>query len=382
VSGSMGFPFRAGELEGKNAAITLTGVAHEMQRTALPPKGFNHSLTVLPPKGSEPGDADRVVRKAEDTRPLSLKNSDNKTVAGVTNDKLAGVVAKWSNKAQRGFVRGRQGLQIIVEVDTYARLADMLSQPGLLALMIFFDFAAAFPSIAHAWLFLAMRYMGCPAKVLNFVKALYHDNKGFIHINRVIRDFCLFLSGVLQGCPLSETLFVISINPFLNAAENILNPPYEIMRAFADDLAAVLQSLAQLKRLQVLFKVLHIISGLSIKAKKCVIIPLGEVFCPDVAARVREYLVRHVPAWRDFKICDRGCYLGLVLGPGSANHSWDVPSEKWVFRSVSLATSKLSPALGLSEYNIRAFPTLSYPAQLLPPTKKMLRDEKSSPRGQ
>ena len=46
------------------------------------------------------------------------------------------------------------------------------------------------------------------------------------------------LCGIIQGCPLSGSLFVIALNPFLNCFETLLGTG-EIMRAFADDLGAV-----------------------------------------------------------------------------------------------------------------------------------------------
>ena len=57
-------------------------------------------------------------------------------------------------------------------------------------------------------------------------------------------------SGVLQGCPLSGSLFVICLNPFLNLSSTCLALPYEISRAFADDLAFVLHSLWKQKKLR------------------------------------------------------------------------------------------------------------------------------------
>ena len=37
------------------------------------------------------------------------------------------------------------------------------------------DFAAAFPSIAHAWIFTVLRHMLIPEVVVHAVQQLYHD---------------------------------------------------------------------------------------------------------------------------------------------------------------------------------------------------------------
>jgi len=213
--GPDGIPYSAWEAGGEDAALTLSGVANTMCETAVPPHRFNESLTVLPPKSTKPTDQERVIRPADETRPLSLKNSDNKTVAGVVNNRFAGALFNWSDAAQRGFVRGRQGLMNIVDIDTYARIVTMLSAANCIPLLVLFDFATAFPSVAHKWLQLCLEYAGFPEHMRNFVKALYTDNKGFISVDGLILAFCVFGSGVLQGCPLSGSLFVICINPFL-----------------------------------------------------------------------------------------------------------------------------------------------------------------------
>ena len=49
-------------------------------------------------------------------------------------------------------------------------------------------------------------------------------------------------------------MFVIALNPFLIMMENI-SKPGEKIRAFADDIAALLQDLWSLKRLYSIFKV-------------------------------------------------------------------------------------------------------------------------------
>ncbi len=51
-----------------------------------PPIGFNDMLGIFLPKGAADDDTKSCVkRSAENTRPLGLKNTDNKTVAAVVN---------------------------------------------------------------------------------------------------------------------------------------------------------------------------------------------------------------------------------------------------------------------------------------------------------
>ena len=49
------------------------------------PLHFNDSLGIFAPKGTEENDDNEVVRDVGDLRPLSLKNADNKLIAGELN---------------------------------------------------------------------------------------------------------------------------------------------------------------------------------------------------------------------------------------------------------------------------------------------------------
>ena len=135
---------------------------------------------------------------------------------------------------------------------------------------------------------------------------------------------------MLQGCPLSGSLFVICLNPFLHLLDKFLyapeGPPVgdfcqkdigEIARAFADDLALVLAGLQKLPKIASLFKILQQVSGLSLKASKCVLIPLGEVFDSNLIAKVRQFLHDNLPAWSSFRVESYGEYLGVLVGPGA-----------------------------------------------------------------
>ena len=144
------------------------------------PKGFNHSLAIFPPKGIEDGDAEEVQRAAEDTRPLNLKNTDNKTLAGVTNETLKKPIAKSAPVSQRGFVKGRQGLDNVVDIDTRARILDMQANGDNVPAIMLYDYAAAFPSVSHTFLFLCLTAAGIPEGIVSFFRALYKDNQVFM----------------------------------------------------------------------------------------------------------------------------------------------------------------------------------------------------------
>ena len=109
---------------------TLAEAGCALAGGALPPLAFNESIIAFPPKGTDPLDtASAATREPGDTRPLSLKNTDNKTIAGVYNHKLRVPIAKSANKCQNGFVFGRQFLSNVIQLDARARSPSLVASP-------------------------------------------------------------------------------------------------------------------------------------------------------------------------------------------------------------------------------------------------------------
>jgi len=127
---------------------------------------------IFPPKGSLPDDTTRPIRAPEDTRPLNCKNCDNKAIAGATNCTLSQPLAKMASASQRGFVPGRQGIVNVIELETISRIIDLSPAPGALPLSILWDFAAAFPSLAHEFLFIVLSYVLAPFGLISLILAL------------------------------------------------------------------------------------------------------------------------------------------------------------------------------------------------------------------
>ena len=89
-----------------------------------PPLGFNNSLGIFLPKWTADDDTlNSVKRSAENTRPLGLKNTDNKTIAAAVNHAVAGAITQWADLKQNGFICERQGLNNIIDIDARARIS-------------------------------------------------------------------------------------------------------------------------------------------------------------------------------------------------------------------------------------------------------------------
>ena len=358
------------------------------------PVDLNDGVMVFAPKGSAEDDfiADphAVFRRPEELRPLTLKNEDNKTVAGVTNWIITPVVAKSSSKLQNGFKRDCQLTQNVVDLDFESRKQTLLFQgrfdkfryseqlilnrEGLvnsLPVLMLYDYAAAFPSVSHAWLFMVLNYINIPLGLMNTINALYTGNSAFQQGREGLVWLFGIISGVLQGCPLSGSLFVICIDPLLYAFDRyVQRSSLGIVRACADDIGACLAGLTHLPIIFRLFEEFRLLSGLCLKPKKCVMVLLSVEASIHNIAIIRTWLSRNLPQWKDIEISNVGKYLGLMVGPNAGVSQWNAATRKFLDRVAWIHNACLPPHLAAARYNSHAIPILGYIGQLVPPPKK------------
>ena len=173
------------------------------------PLCFVASTWVFIPKGFVEDSRDEfiVVVRPGETRPLALKNSDNKLVCSCWLRKLRAAVSVHACPLQRGFIPGRTFVQNVVDLDAAARQFGLQMGAAKLPSLACFDFAAAFPSLSHSWLFRLLAHLKLPEGFVNLVKAVYHCNTAFGRVLGALAPIFLVMCGVLQGCHLSGVLF-------------------------------------------------------------------------------------------------------------------------------------------------------------------------------
>ena len=132
-----------------------------------PPADFNFSSIAFVPKGDFEDDKFEVVRAFEDTRPLSMKNIDNKNITLANVLALEPSYKQIINKSQNGFVPGRNIVNNPIDIDAAARIYSCKFEGAeecmkLLAknypIIGAFDFGAAFPSISQQWIWLVLKH--------------------------------------------------------------------------------------------------------------------------------------------------------------------------------------------------------------------------------
>jgi len=369
----------------KYIADLLTAHINIMTR----PADINDGLFIFIPKTTcevNENDLSCVARPLE-LRPLTLKNGDNKAIAGITNWAITPVVKTFASKIQRGFVKGRQLVQNVVDLDFESRASALRYAArsgsanfecdlsivkdgcvGHLPVLILFDFAAAFPSVAHSWIRAVLICLQFPRGILNVFDALYTRNEAYWECGGVQHWLFTVVAGVLQGCPLSGSLFVIAIDPLLFLFSRFIVDPFKgRVAACADDIGVVLQELSYLPILQRLFGQFKEVAGLSLKPIKCVLVPLS-IICKDCNKnRIIKWLSIHASGWEFFTIESSAKYLGFFLGPNASEKQWAGPIAKFKERTHEIWQRDLPPPLSAARFNSRAVSVLGYIAQLVPP---------------
>jgi hypothetical protein len=122
--GPDGLPFSSCHAAGLAGVHTLFLTMACLVKGDSPPQDWNTSY-VFPPKGDELADASEVIRTAANVRPINLQNTDNKIRRSTMNHSLSRLTSVWARPSRYGFIRGRNFLDNVVELDSHARVTDM-----------------------------------------------------------------------------------------------------------------------------------------------------------------------------------------------------------------------------------------------------------------
>ena len=268
---------------------------------------------------------------------------------------------------------GRNLLDNVISIDsTMHILSTLCMDNGLDPAAIFFDFMAAFPSVAHAYLWAVLAAIGRPTQFIAEIKKVYQFNKHLIKIAGTKFDGPTILAGVRQGCPLSMLLFALAIWPLLIMLERTVDANGDV-GCFADDVAVVVSSLRNsLLKLYELFHQFELASGLALNLDKNVIIPLwespGNCNLIEASACVRA----HVPQWSKFKVQLHTEFQGFVIGPGATNIMWNSILRKAADTAIRWRNLHLGFFFSLIACNIYILPLFSYVGQLARCTKEVV----------
>lgn len=276
------------------------------------PDEYNDNVNIFLPKGSEAADEQETVREPMNTRPIALKNADNKIICAAVNNRIRHKISESACWIQRGFIAGRHFVRNIVELDDFLRKISMQAVPGELPRLAFFDVSTAFASVIHSWIFLLLRRAGWPVGLVNLIEGTYHNCHACVSLGGASAFMCEVRSGVLQGCPLSGSIPALAVEPLLNMfLTRFVEPALGHVLACADDVGAVVKRLEDISVLVVVFELAEKVAGLTLKPSKCILVPIHAPFSCHLVSLFRDVLVWQAPAWAGFQINPCAKYLAF-----------------------------------------------------------------------
>ena len=171
---------------------------------------FDESRTVCIPKTSDVDDHGRIIRSLDALRPLTVCNCDCKLLTSAICRGLHWYTMRCIHPSQR-CISSRQMTDNIFETETTA-LAHVACAPQDSGILLT-DFAAAYPSVNHSWIFSVLENTGLPGFLCRFLRSIYRDSITHVEFAGAQRGQFRMARRVRQGCPASGFLFAMSFNP-------------------------------------------------------------------------------------------------------------------------------------------------------------------------
>ena len=146
------------------------------------------------------------------------------------------------------------------------------------------DFAAAYPSVNHSWIFSVLENTGLPGFLCHFLRSIYSDSITLVELAGADRGQFLDARGARQGCPASGFLFAMAFDPIFRWLQDSFIPRnpdnLEFLQlgqcAYADDLAVASFSFRGLMTaLARAFRSVDCIAGLNLNYRKCCWVQYG-----------------------------------------------------------------------------------------------------------
>ena len=166
----------------------------------LPKVELSLSLRLL----SDTGNFGRNIRSPDALRPLTLCNCDCKLLTSVICRGLHWYTMRCFHPSQRS-LSSRHMTDNIFEIETTA-LAHVACGPQESGVLLT-DFAAAYTSVNHAWIFSVIEKTELPDFISRFLQSIHNDIITHVEFAGATRGHFVMDRGVRQGCPASVFFF-------------------------------------------------------------------------------------------------------------------------------------------------------------------------------
>ena len=141
-------------------------------------------------------------------RPISLMNTDYKLLAFVFAFRLQTVIASIIDPDQSAYVKRRFiGCSIRNLIDIF----ELCESEGINGALINIDYAKAFDSLEHNFIFSALEKFNFGESFIQWIKIFYNQPLFRVKNNGWISKTYTMKRGIRQGCSLSSLIFIIAV---------------------------------------------------------------------------------------------------------------------------------------------------------------------------
>lgn len=189
------------------------------------PTAWNVSKVIPIPKSTN-------IKKAKDTRPINLFNTDGKLYDKMINSRLSYILEFYNllDKQQFGFRKNKQTLSSMLILNKDVLNAFKKSSHIQL---ISFDIFKAFDRIWPETILEKLQNYGIGGRIYNYIYSFLGKREFTVSNGMSTSSTFVTELGVPQGSPLSSTLFLVAFQGILDEIKNMEGIKYS---AYADDL--------------------------------------------------------------------------------------------------------------------------------------------------
>ncbi len=301
--GPDGIPDEFYKLLADRAVPVLTRIFNKIAKDAKAPPSYNTVYISLIPKETDSFNTNKY-------RGISLAASDYKIMMRVWDARFSVLIARHIGDYQTGFVKGRDGRENIIAIQSTIEHLDAKGTEGATVCL---DIAKAFDSVAHRALIRIAEKLQLGTKFINTIKAVYRIDKPIrnsarILINGWLTDEISVCAGTRQGCPGAPSkyltvaeLLLLSLLKDSNFKGHIVSGETQKANGFADDTAVHVSSESDFRILEKSVLLFEKATNLAIQKLKSRLIPHGP-------------WKREVPFETGMKVVKETRYLGVPIG--------------------------------------------------------------------
>ena len=158
-------------------------------------------ITLIPKKGKN-------IKNILNWRSISLLNVDYKILGKILATRMKGVLHTIIHPGQKGFVPDRYIGENIIEIIS---TIDKLETEDNLGLLVLIDFYKACDTLEWSFIKKAFEYFNFPECLVKWVTIIYNNINSHLINNGHMSEGFTVSKGVRQRCPLSQCIFVITV---------------------------------------------------------------------------------------------------------------------------------------------------------------------------